>query len=91
MSLQMQMSRQQGIALISAFVLALGSLFGFAAWLRSRPRVAPRAAEIAPVREEVVASPREVAPQPPGGQMTDEQSRRQEALESLKWSAQHRR
>jgi len=91
MSLQKQMSRQQGIALITAFVLSLIALFGFAAWLRSRPRAVPRAAEIAPVQEEIVASPREVAPQPPGGPMTDEQSRRQEALESLKWSAQHRR
>jgi len=91
MSLQKQVSREQGIALVVAFVLALGGLFGFAAWMRSRPQAAPQAVEIAPVREEIVASPREEAPHAPGGQMTDEQARRQELLESMKWSAQHQR
>ena len=91
MSLQKQVSRQQGIALVVVFVLALGALFGVAAWLRSRPQSAPQAVEIAPVQEEIVASPREETPRPPGGSMTDEQSRCQELLESMKWSAQHRR
>jgi predicted negative regulator of RcsB-dependent stress response len=91
MSLQKQMSRQQGTALIAAFVLSLGALFGFAAWLRARPSAAPQAVEVAPVQEEVVATPREVAPAAPAGQMSDEQARRRELLESMKWSAQHRR
>jgi hypothetical protein len=91
MSLQKQVSREQGIALVVAFVLVLASLFGVAAWLRSRPQAIPQAVEIAPVREEIVAGPRDEAPRPSGGAMTDEQSRRQELLESMKWSAQHQR
>lgn len=91
MSLNKQIGREQGMALVVAFVVALGALFGVSTWLRSRPQAAPRAVEIAPVREEVVAGPREEAPQAPGGPMTDEQARRQELLESMKWSAQHQR
>jgi hypothetical protein len=91
MSLQKQVSREQGIALVVAFLFVLGGLCGLAAWLRSRPSVAPPAVEMAPVREEVVASPREEAPHPAGGPITDEQARRQELLESMKWSAQHQR
>lgn len=91
MSLQKQVSREQGIALVVAFVVVLVALFGLSAWLKSRPQAAPQAVEITPVREEVVAEQRESVPQAPGGPMTDEQSRRQELLESMKWSAQHQR
>ena len=91
MSMQRQISREQGIALVVAFIGALGALAGLSAWVRNQPRTAPRAVEMTPVREEVVAGPREEAPQAPGGPMTDEQARRQELLESMKWSAQHQR
>lgn len=91
MSLQRQVSREQGIALVVAFVAVLGALAGVAAWVRNPARTAPRAVEIAPVREEVVAGPREETPQAPGGPMTDEQARRQELLENMKFGAQHQR
>jgi uncharacterized membrane protein len=91
MSLQRQISREQGIALVVAFIVALGALAGLAVWVRNPTRTAPRAVEITPVQEEVVAGPREETPHTPGGPMTDEQARRQELLESMKFSAQHQR
>lgn len=91
MSLNKQISREQGMALVVAFIVALGALAGLSVWVRNQPRTAPRAVEIAPVREEVVAGPREEAPREPGRPMTDDEARRQELLESMKWSAQHQR
>lgn len=85
---QKEFTRKQGITIVVAVVATVGGLLWGGKQFLSRPPQAGPAVEMPAVQEQVVAGERVDAPQAARpGQMTDEQARRREALENLKYGA----
>ena len=91
MSMNKQLSQGQTVTLLSVTLLLLGLLLWNAIVGRIQSVTTRQGVEVAPVQEVVVAGERPPVTAAPTGQLTDEQARRREALESMKWSAQHQR
>lgn len=86
-----ELSKAQLISIVSGVVVAMGLLVFAAIQFRNRARAAPAPVELTAVREVVTAGPREEAGAAAPPPSSDETARRQEALQSLRFTAQHSR
>lgn len=83
---QKEFTKKQGVAIVTAVVVTAGLLLWGGKQLLSASPQATAPVEMPAVQEQVVAGERVDEPQPAAsGQMTDEQARRREALENLKY------